>query len=278
MTPTLLCESCGYPIHSLPTAGASPECGRAIASSLPAARPGSPWQRRIGIKSLLRTDLMAVRRPGELFRMISIHRRGADLLLAVHILIAAVLIVAPWSGTLMDDPIRSARAGHGREVLATALLVIPAQVLAVAGVLLALTLVEWRGIRFFSARRGGRLTPVAAWQVCAHASVGWVIAAAMPWLGLIIYLNLAYFGLDSRLPRASTGAPWGVMAIVGGCSLLGLLAFEGLVYAGMHACRFANPAERAPAWDRGPNGTTGLAPDGASTRSATELTSTLGTR
>src|SRR5690349_18965049 len=90
--PALLCESCGYPIHALPEAGNCPECGRAIATSLPSARRGSAWQQRPGLTSLVATDVEALRRPAALFDSIRIESRGGPGLLAIHILAAALLI------------------------------------------------------------------------------------------------------------------------------------------------------------------------------------------
>lgn len=232
----LLCESCGYPIDRLPEEGNCPECGRPIARSLPSARRGSPWQQDPAVSSLIVTAFEAIRHPGPLFEGIRIEWRGGLGLLASNLLLAAVLIVAPWSGTLVGDPMRTARQRHLSPL--TGAWVIPLQVAAVALVLAALTGIEWVGIQFFARRRGQRLLPEAAWQVCAHASVGWVMAAAFSLLGLIIGLNLV-----SKYMAASD---WALAAAPAGGGLLGLLVFEILVYTGVGRCRYANRA-RPPA-------------------------------
>lgn len=51
----LLCERCGYSLEGLPCGGACPECGRAIAESLPQRRLGSPWQQHPGVAGWLKT-------------------------------------------------------------------------------------------------------------------------------------------------------------------------------------------------------------------------------
>lgn len=243
-TPTLLCESCGYTIAGLPESASCSECGRPVASSLPEARAGSPWQQRPGLRSLLRTAWITTSRPLSLFRAVRIQPRGAASLLAVYLLLSSLILVAPWSGTLVDDPIRSARAGHTAKLLLIAGVTIPLQVLSVAALLLLLTLIEWAGIQFYTNRKGGRLTRAAAWQICAHASIGWVISAAALWLGLIIWLNLSYFGLTSGHGRELSN--WLPVITVGAAALAGLLAFEFLVYAGVRCCRFSNPSRVSP--------------------------------
>nr|HRJ50216.1 hypothetical protein [Phycisphaerales bacterium] len=120
-------------------------------------------------------------------------------------------------------------------------------------VLRGLTWIEHHGIRFMAARRGWRLTTDAAAQVCAHASIGWVIGpAAMTWL-----LS------ESRFDRWSAAFPdWWKIEPLGviplgaqsdrfaglGLSLLaGMILFEVLVYAGVRRCRWANPPGSAVA-------------------------------
>jgi len=243
---TLLCESCGYTIDGLPTTLNCSECGRPISSSLPESRPGSPWQQRPGLASLLQTDWRTIRRPLALFRSIRIHPRRSVLLLAIHLVIASIFLVAPWSGTLIADPIRSARQGHTGRVLLTALVVVPLQVLVVAAFLFLLTAIEWIGIQFYTNRKGGRLTRAAASQICAHASVGWVVMAAAFWLGLIIWLNVSFFGLSTGLSTNRDVANWLPVGVVGTFAFAGFLVFELLVYAGVRCNRFSNPMPITP--------------------------------
>jgi hypothetical protein len=164
--------------------------------------------------------------------------------------IAGFFLVAPWTGTLVGDPARAAR-GAGPIVQALAyLIVIPLQALIAAAFLFALTWIEWRGIRFFAKSRGWRLTRDAAWQVCAHASVGWVIGALIPIFTMAV-LWAAPGGRPSLLDRllarggglsysTLTANDAVLLALVIGAYGAGLLVFELLIYVGVRQCRWAN--------------------------------------
>lgn len=242
---TLLCESCGYQVDDLPSDGACPECGRAIATSLPEARPGSPWQQRPGFFAWARAGWLVLRRPGLLFESIRITpSRGGPLLVINHVL-AGAFLAAPWTGTLVGDPSRKAR-GSGFVLESLSLLgMFLVQTLALAAVLYLLTLIEYRGIRFFAARRRWRLTPDAAWHICAHASYGWVVMGLMPLLGMTLAFIIGaaslrgVIDLSPALPvtiHVSSAVLTGL--IVGGL-LVGLFAFELLIYIGVRRRRFA---------------------------------------
>jgi hypothetical protein len=162
--------------------------------------------------------------------------RGAKLLLLFNTLCAAALLVAPWVGTV---PIAYRRVGLGAAILAPAL----------ASTIWILTWIEHVGIRFFAKRRGWRLTRVAAWQICAHASVGWMLAGLFPMLILALgYSVQRLLGVVPRWtidlsPVASTPiqiniATAGIAGEVIGF-LAGLLIFESLVYVGVRRCRYA---------------------------------------
>jgi hypothetical protein len=237
---TLLCETCGYNVEGLPASSACPECSRPIARSLPEARCGSPWQRRRGLWSLVTTDYQLIRRPDRIFEQLRLDWPSGAWLLAIHAVAAATVLAAPWNGVLVGDPVRTARTeGLGQKALAAATS-IPIQVGAVAAVLILLTLVEWAGIQFFAQRRGWRLTPLAAWQVCAHASVGWVVMAITSWLGLIAWLNISYFGLSGLFSGRGGSSDALLLFVPAAGAFLGLLVFEILVYTGVRRCRFAN--------------------------------------
>jgi hypothetical protein len=242
MNTALLCESCGYEVGGLPRSGACPECGRPIARSVPAARRGSPWQRRSSLFTLAETNWEALRRPRTLFAMVRPEIGSGIGLLAMNAVMAAMMLVAPWSGVLIGDPLR--RAAARGEPTATALWVIPLQVLAVTGVLIALTLAEWVGIQLVARRRGWRLLPSAAWQVCAHASVGWMVMGGMMWLVLAIWLNIFTF-----IPGVKMGGDGVLLVAIPAAGLvIGLVTFEYLVWIGARVCRFANlPARETPA-------------------------------
>ncbi|MEX2218702.1 MAG: hypothetical protein WD749_08070 [Phycisphaerales bacterium] len=228
MDHTLLCESCGYEVAGLPGDARCSECGRPVADSSPERRAGSPWQRSPSLLAFLETNIRAVRRTRSLFDSIRIDIPSGIGLAAANHLLAAFLIVLPWSGVLIADPVRSARV--------SALWVVPLQTATVACLLFLLTMVEWTGIQAYARSRRWRLTPAAAWQVCAHASVGWVITGLTSWVGLIAWLNLSTLG-GSTVSVLGELFAWSVPAFG---AVFGLVIFELLVWTGLQRCRFAN--------------------------------------
>lgn len=186
-----------------------------------------------------------------------IDARSTRTLLWTYLLVAAAIIVAPWTGVLIGDPTRNLHHLDEwvRHAATTGAFLV--QMLSVAAVLWMLTWVEARGVRFFGSQRGWRVTHDVAWTVCAHAAVGWILAGVLP-----IVLLLGWTFIRPYAERVATGAgfvaPWGGFvsrgSLVSGGLLfvgygLGLFVFEGLVYLGIRRCRFANsqsPAGAAP--------------------------------
>jgi hypothetical protein len=236
MVLALLCETCGYEIAGLPEEVNCSECGRPVADSLPSRRAGSPWQRRPSPGAWAATNVLALRRAATLYDGVRIDVASGIGLAAANLLLAALLIVLPWSGVLMGDPLR-ARAPGTASFAVAAVWGVASRTALVASLLFLLTMIEWGGIQLGARWRGWRLTPAAAWQVCAHATAGWIVAALTTWVGLIAYLNLASLGAVSG-PIAGTALRWGVP---GAWALLGMMVFELLVWTGMSRCRFANP-------------------------------------
>ncbi|MFI4896500.1 MAG: hypothetical protein ACIARR_01600 [Phycisphaerales bacterium JB059] len=202
---TLLCERCGYVIEGLDTGGACPECGKAIAESLPERRVGTAWQAGRSPSSLVRTWARSVRQP----------RRTLDLI-------------------RIDG-------GDGRSLARwTALVALP-----LWPVVMLLIWIEARGIQYFGARRGFRITPDLAWSVCGHGSVGWAIAAVGFWLGA----SLIGWGVGQSVEYSTDPAYDPVFASrligvgigAGGLLMLtGFVFFEVFAWLGLRRCRFAN--------------------------------------
>ncbi len=236
----LLCESCGYDIASLSPSGNCPECGSPIGASLPAHRRGSPWQVRPTLTSWALTNYLMLRRPASTFDRIRMDSRGMRSLLWANLVLAAALLASPWIDTLVGFPARNVRNAPvlimGVAYAKSASL----GVLAVTTLLFILTLVEAMGIMFFGRRRGWRITRRIAWQICAHASIGWVLAAAFTLLSLVIWLNVSYFGLSGWVERAGRPAQYLLGSVPAIGFVAGMLVFEVLVYTGMRRCRYAN--------------------------------------
>jgi len=234
----LLCESCGYIIAGLPGGARCPECGRETARSSALNRIGSPWQARPTLRYWAMTNLLMLARPTRVLDRLRMDPRGARSLLTVNLLVSGLLLSAPWTAVLIGDPARAARGGPYRSLIFASSLTV--QAAAIAGTLALLTAIEARGIRFFGTRRGWRITRNIAWQVCAHASVGWIIAACLTLLSLVVWLNLSSFGLTGWLERRSNAGS-SILAVVPLSGFfLGMLVFETLAYIGMRRCRFAN--------------------------------------
>lgn len=231
----LLCETCGYEITGLDAPMNCPECARPVATSLPAARRGSPFQRRRTPRALVATSYLALRNPNALFRIVSIEPRTSRLLLRLNILIAAVLLSpGPWT-TFM-------RVLNHQPALAWAV-----HLTLGAAALWLLTRIEMIGIRAFGNRRGWRITPTVALTICAHASVGWVLTGVLFLASLVVPLphKLIILGRAAG-PTIIDLTSILVPAI---SLLLGMFVFELLVYLGVRRCRYANHASASPASD-----------------------------
>jgi len=182
---------------------------------MPAARPGSPWQRRAGLRPLFATWWEVLRRPRAVWSEVGVlPRPAASLLLAT--LTAAALLPA----LALMIPSRKWGTTSGVYTLAN--------FFGVWFVMLALTSVEFTGIRFFGARRGWRITPAVALVICAHAATGWLVGGAGVALAWLVGANTLLVS-DTVL--------WALIAafFLGGMCLYSLLAG-----AGFHALRFVN--------------------------------------
>lgn len=187
-----------------------------VARSWPDRRPGSPWQRCAGFAPLALTWWAVLARPRTVWNEVSVRPRPAASLLPLTLAVAALL---PAVATAVPT-------GRFRNSLAySAVFFVVAWLL-----MLALTSIEFTGVRFFGRQRGWRITPPIALIICAHASVGWLAGSAgmaLAWL------------VGTRISAVRDTA---LYALVFAPFIAGMCLFSLLAGAGFHALRFANDA------------------------------------
>ena len=225
MPPSLLCESCGYPLPPgpHPHAAACPECGRRVSDSLPQRRHGVPWQQQHGVGSWARTATMLARSPRRFFNTLSTHgSQSPDRLYLLTNACAAGLIAGGLAAAL-----------HQQSVL-TAWLVGMGTVKAT----IVFSYIEAAGLWFFSRRHGWSISPQRAERIVAYASIGWLPAAA-----LVATAAPALTGpFADTLGQQLLGGPHPLLRPLLLLTLLGLvgLGFETLAWVGVRQLRYAN--------------------------------------
>lgn len=115
--------------------------------------------------------------------------------------------------------------------------------------LLLLTLIESVGVRTFGGRRKWRITRRVADAVCGHASAGWILSGVGVAAGWHLAQRVDIDTVGAWVagvagPRYTPGSdvmgPAILIGIVGAGLMIGLLAFEFLVFFGVRRMRFAN--------------------------------------
>ncbi|MEZ6243750.1 MAG: hypothetical protein R3B57_11995 [Phycisphaerales bacterium] len=230
---TLLCERCGYVIEGLEPSGNCPECGKAIAESLPERRVGTAWQRKPSVLSFYDLAMATLLHPLGTLDAMRFSRTSGQLG-ATYAAIAAVGVAAGAFVASVNSFARPFdRVGVVGLVVAGVVAIVSWAISVVA--LMFLTWVETRGLVFFAARRGGRVTPEVARAITAHGSVGWVIAG--------IGAAVALFPM-SRVEAAGHGTAldasvWAIGVLL---VIAGFLFFETFAWLGLRRLKYANRA------------------------------------
>ncbi len=219
----ILCERCGYEIGALPDAGACPECGSAIADSLPEHRVGSAWQRSPGVLGLFAAFGAIFLRPMKFWSKVSPDLPGSSALLWANCTSAALIFPGGALVWIAHSKLEAA-------------MLAPIAVAVWAVALLTLSWIETRGIRIIGHFRRFRITRAVAYSVVGHAGAGWVVGAIAGTIATAMLARDDY--IEAKLNGIGVGA-----AVAAG---VGLVLFEILTYIGMRRMKFANHPRSTP--------------------------------
>lgn len=234
---TLLCERCGYVVEGLPTDGACPECGKAIAESLPERRASTPWQREPSVPNLLGTWVLALAAPRRLLDTLTVAGNQDTMLekMCAWCAVVPVCLAAGVAVLVSGEP-------FVRDLPYVALVLTGGiGLFGLWGCVRALTAVERRGLVFIGRTRGFRTTPGVARAITAHGAVGWVVAGLG--LTLVILGPLTVMLTDqvhghNRTPMSPPVA--GLTALGLFWMAFGFLFFEVFAWLGLRRLKYAN--------------------------------------
>lgn len=236
---TLLCEACGYVVEGLATDTNCPECGRPIAQSLPERRPGTAYQNRPSLRTIVTTGLGTLRHPVRTLDEIRFDTDPDedDSLGVWHAFsTGVVLVVTP----LIPGLVWGGAGERSGPTLGAMLLVLAAGFgfLLVVGYFLAigirlLTMMEAFGLRFISARRGFRITRRTSTLITSHGSVGWTAGSLGAMVSVLAGVAITPTAENRLVVLLSLGAAMG-------CLLGGFLFFETFAWLGLRRLKYAN--------------------------------------
>lgn len=245
---TLLCERCGYVVEGLPEQAVCPECGKPVVESLPARRTGTPWQRQRGVRPMLKTFGLVLRRPMRTLDVLAVGVPRVRLLMWVSALPMSLLLAAGLLLVLERErpgPSGGTVAWHPGGWVDGLILSLIGGVLMWPLIVLGLYLLTWieaRGLVLFGAQRGTRVHRELAHTITRHGSGAWLLCG----FGAALALPLAWsvelgWRLDLGEPQPWTIVSAGVGALI---AAFGFLYFEYFAWLGLRRCRFANRSPR----------------------------------
>ena len=234
----LRCERCGYALEGVDEDGVCPECGRPVRENHLDARPGTPSQQSVGIRSYFRTLYLMVFSPRELFlQMRFVGSRSESPALSV----IAFSVILCWCLMVF-----------------TALYKAPSFVylLGFALFMILVGLVIWWGICVLNMIMCGVVLIVAdlfgvdrphrfSFIVGGHAAIAWLLTGLI-WVGGYIAAEMYRMSQNTQTEYASRQVYAVLMrdyygpAFWGGL-LLGSLLFVYFMWQGYCHTRFLNP-------------------------------------
>lgn len=250
-----LCERCGYDCHDLlhgPPGQRTfvtdhcPECGSALATMLPELRPGTPFQQRPSLTTLLLTAALVFARPARLFT--SMRPQRADSPGMPLCVLAALALCVPSGVTFAIMPFFRQQDDLGSlpaiTTITRLILLLPA-IPATYFLLLALTAIEAMGLRLWGKTTGRRTTRDIAVAIVGHASAHWLVGAIIASPGLVL------LAIDAG---STVLRPLAIFLLVAGAGT-GLLGFEIFSYRAVRALRYVNALPPTPTPSPDPHAT-----------------------
>lgn len=108
--------------------------------------------------------------------------------------------------------------------------------------MLALSMIEFLGVRFFGGRRGWRVDAPVAACVVSHASVGWIGAGVIVAFAWQVFAGLVAAGKMPMFVYLGPEPVHTTLLVLGGSMVLGIVVYESLVFFGVRAMKYANAA------------------------------------